>query len=957
MSQSVQNRLPIALLILLAPALQLACQAPAYERSDSGIVVALETGKPGDARLLRLQVMAPDLIRVTATADEAFSDRPSLILDEAAQPATTGWEVAEAGDEVILRTERLEARVDRRTGAVSFFDAAGNRLLAEKPEGGKTFTPAEVLGERCYHVRQVFDSPPDEAFYGLGQHQHGLMNYKGRDVDLWQYNIVAVVPFLVSSRNYGILWDNYSRTKFGDPRNYESLDGVTLYGEDGEAGGLTAQYYQDEKFGKLLLSRSESRIEHQFIDVNDPYPDGFDVNRGSIRWVGEIEPRESGEYKFRLYVSSYIKVWFDSELVADGWRQNWLPWTHVWRRTLEAGRRYPIRIEWIPQGGFIGFQCLPPDPSFNPQDLSLYSEVADQIDYYFVAGRNLNEVIAGYRRLTGTAPLMPKWAMGLFQSRERYRTQQEVLDTVREFRKRGIPLDVIVQDWFYWEEDKWGDHEFDRSRFPDPAGMVRELHEELNARIMISVWPKFYVGTKNFEAFKERGWLYMRNVEKNQHDWVGYVSTFYDPYSEGARKLFWRQVDEKLGVLGMDAWWMDATEPDIQSNLSDEERILRMHPTALGSGARYLNTYSLMQAKAVYEGQRESYPDRRVFILTRSAFAGQQRYSAATWSGDIAARWHDLAMQIPAGLNFSLSGLPYWTMDIGGFAVESRFQNAKGRDLDEWRELMTRWFQFGAFCPLFRVHGQFPYREMYNVAPPDHPAYQSMLKYDRLRYRLLPYVYSLAGRVTHEHDTIMRALVLDFPEDAKVREIGDQYLFGPALLVSPVTQYQARSRSVYLPAGAAWYDFHTGEFREGGQTLDAAAPYGDLPLFVRAGSLVPFGPAVQSALERPADPLRIVVYTGADAAFRIYEDDGLSNGYEKGQFAWIPLRWQEATGTLIVGPTEGSFPGMKTDRRLEIVVVTPSRPRGEPHEGDPDRTADYSGAELRLDLSDLVVNP
>ena len=316
----------------------------------------------------------------------------------------------------------------------------------------------------------------------------------------------------------------------------------------------------------------------------------------------------------------------------NSWRQNWLPWTYLPQLNMEAGKRYSIKIEWIHTGGFIGLKCLSPEDTIYQKSLSLYSEVADQIDYYFVHGENLDQVIQRYREITGKAPMMPKWAMGLWQCRERYRTQEELLSVVKEFRKRQIPLDNIVQDWMYWKEDQWGSHEFDPTRYPDPDGMVRELHKKLNSHIMISVWPKFYVGTKHYEEFKKNGWLYMRNVEKGQRDWVGpgYVSTFYDPYSEGARELFWRQINEKLFSKGFDAWWLDATEPDLHSNLDHFEWRRRIGPTALGSSSRYLNTYSLMNAKGIYEGQRRTAPDQRVFILTRSAYAGQQRYSAAT---------------------------------------------------------------------------------------------------------------------------------------------------------------------------------------------------------------------------------------------------------------------------------------------------------------------------------------
>ena len=440
----------------------------------------------------------------------------------------------------------------------------------------------------------------------------------------------------------------------------------------------------------------------------------------------------------------------------------------------------------------------------------------------------------------------------------------------------------------------------------------------------------------------------MRNVEKKERDWVGpgYYSTFYDPYSEGARELFWKQIDEKLFSKGFDAWWLDATEPDIHSNLSQKEYLFRIGPTALGTSARYRNTYSLMNAKGIYEGQRKSSPNQRVFILTRSAYAGQQRYSAATWSGDIATRWYDLKAQISAGLNFCLSGIPYWTMDIGGFAVEPRFErNVKPEDLEEWRELNSRWFQFGTFCPIFRVHGQYPYREMFNLAPDDHPAYKTMLAYDKLRYRLMPYIYSLTGMVTHDDYTIMRALVMDFGDDTNVHNIGDQFMFGPAFLINPVTEYKARSRKVYLPAETGWYDFKTGQYYTGGQTIEADAPYTDIPIFVREGSIIPFGPPIQYTAEKSADPIRLFIYTGKDAAFTLYEDENVNYNYEHGSYSEITFVYNEAEKSLTIGARQGEFPGMLKARTFEIVWVDKDKPVAFNLGATPDQAVRYNGRE------------
>jgi len=339
-----------------------------------------------------------------------------------------------------------------------------------------------------------------------------------------------------------------------------------------------------------------------------------------------------------------------------------------------------------------------------------------------------------------------------------------------------------------------------------------------------------------------------------------------------------------------------------------------------------------------------------VFILTRSAFAGQQRYAAATWSGDIAARWYDLKSQVPAGLNFSLSGIPYWTTDIGGFAVEARYQNPNNSDLEEWRELNTRWFQFGTFCPLLRVHGQYPYREMFNIAPDNHPAYQTMLAYDMLRYHLMPYIYSLTGLVTHDDYTIMRALVMDFGYDQKVHSIGDQFMFGPALLINPVTDYKARMRFVYLPAGTSWYHLRSGTYFGGGQTIQADAPYSDIPIFVREGSIIPCGPEIQYTTEKPADPIRLFIYTGASGSFRLYEDENVNYNYENGKFSVIPLNYNEEERVLTIEEREGKFLGMLETRTFEIVWIGDGKPAGLDFQSKPDFTVTYNGTPLSIKM-------
>ncbi|HBF35615.1 TPA: alpha-xylosidase, partial [Candidatus Sumerlaeota bacterium] len=671
-------------------------------------------------------------------------------------------------------------------------------------------------------------------------------------------------------------------------------------------------------------------------------------------WEGEVEARETGEYQFKTFSNNGIKLWVDGQLVTSRWRQGWLPEVSLAKVKLETGHRYKLKLEWAKQQGMETMNLRWKTPS-KENATALWSEVGEGVDYYFIYGPEMDKVVAGYRQVTGKAPMMPLWAYGLWQSRQRYKTSQESLDVVEGFRSRKIPFDNIVQDWQYWKEDAWGSHEFDPARFPDPVKWIKDIHDKYHARLMISVWPKFYAGTKNFEEMRSHGFLYEPNLGEEVTDWLGHPTTFYDAYNPGARKLFWSLMNRELFSKGVDAWWMDASEPDLMPTPILKDQRTHVHPTALGSGARMLNAFPLVNSQAIYEGQRKTAPDQRPFILTRSGFSGMQRYGSAVWSGDITSTWETMRVQVSAGLGFCLSGMPYWTMDIGGFSVPARFASGKPKaaDVEEWRELNTRWFQFGAFVPLLRVHGESPNREMWEFGGETSPAYQAHLKADRLRYRLLPYIYSLAGGVTQESGTIMRPLVMDFPGDPKAPTVDDQYMFGPGFLVSPVTAYQVRNRPVYLPETAGgWYDFWTGANLAGGQTVDAPAPYDAIPLHIRAGSIIPTGPEVQYTGEKPADPITLHVYTGTDGSFTFYEDDGLTNRYEKGALSRILIRWSEATKTLTIGKREGSFKGMLKTRTFNIVLISKDKSVGFSFDPKPERTLQYDGKEtvLRLEM-------
>lgn len=931
----------------------LSCGSSPWEKTADGVIVRLDASADHPAHQVKLAVVNENIIHVSATAAPDFSDEKSLVVEE--KPCTVAWQVAEEDGKVVLQTSAVKAYTDLQTGEVKFTDLDGKVILQENVGGGKSFTPIEVDGTPGYTLRQVFESPEDEAFYGLGQHQADEFNYKGKNEVLFQYNTKVSIPFIMSNKQYGIFWDNYSVTKFGDTRDYDQLSQFKLYDMNGEEGGLTARYYAADDKNTPLVSRIENKIDYENLETVRNFPKDFPFYNSTIVWEGDIQAKESGIHRFLLYYAGYTKLWIDGQLMADKWRTAWNPSVAKFQVNMQAGKQHHIKLEWQPDGGvsYIGLKALSPVEEKEQDKLSLWSEMGNQIDYYFIKGNSMDEVMKGYRTLTGKAQVMPKWAMGFWQSRERYKTQDELLDALKELRRRQIPVDNIVVDWSYWPEDAWGSHEFDAARFPDPEGMVKSVHD-LNAKIMISVWPKFYASTEHYKEFDEKGWMYRQATNDSIRDWIGkgYIGSFYDAYSEGARTLFWNQMKEHLYTKGFDAWWMDASEPDILSNASIEYRKKLMNPTALGPSTKYFNTYALMNAMAIYNGQRAADNDTRVFLLTRSGFCGLQKYGAVTWSGDIGTCWEDYKAQISAGLNYSLSGNPYWTMDIGGFCVQKRFEQAKegSGDREEWRELNTRWTQFGAFAPLFRTHGQYPFREVYNIAPESHPAYRSIVYYDKLRYRLMPYIYSMAGWVYLNDYTIMRPMVMDFGYDTQVNNLGDQFMFGPSLLVAPVYTYKARSRDVYFPKNTDWYDFYTGAYQQGGRTVTADAPYERMPLYVKAGSILPIGEEIQYTSEKPEAPITLYVYAGRDGSYNLYEDEGTNYNYEKGQYAVIPITYNDATRELTLGARQGEFPGMVAQRTFHIIRIGKDKARGFDTNPQPDVTVTYNGTAQTLRL-------
>lgn len=592
----------------------------------------------------------------------------------------------------------------------------------------------------------------------------------------------------------------------------------------------------------------------------------------------------------------------------------------------------------------------------NPQEMSFDSEVGECMDYYFMYGGNADGVIAQIRDLTGQAPMYPLWTFGFWQSRERYKSQQETMEVVDKYRELGIPLDGIIQDWQYWgPNSNWNSMNFDNPEFPDPQKMIDHVKKK-NAKIMISIWASFGPDTNPYKDLEKINALF------NFKTWPadGGVKA-YDAYNEKARDIYWEHLNKGLFSKGIDAWWTDSTEPD---HLDVQERDFDI-PTAMGTYRSVVNAFPLMSNKGVYEHQRAVTSDKRVYLLTRCAFAGQQRYAANTWSGDVMCNWETFRKQIPTGLNFSLSGIPYWNTDIGGFF---NWPYHGGAENKAYHELYTRWFQYGTFLPMQRSHGSGVKKEIYNLGKKGDWVYDSEEKYINLRYALLPYLYSTGWQVTDNAGSFLRALFMDFNEDKKVHTISNQYMFGKAFLVTPVTRnmyvfsdkeqwkdpYEDFSKTgtqdVYLPKGTKWFDFWTGEALNGGQMVTKEVPIDIIPLYVRAGSIVPFGPKVQYSTEKKWNNLEIRIYPGADGEFVLYEDENDNYNYEKGAYSTIKFTWDDANRTLNIADREGTFPGMLKSRKFNIVVVDKENGTGSAQSTKFTKSVSYGGKKKSVKL-------
>jgi alpha-D-xyloside xylohydrolase len=922
--------------VLCLSALPAVCQTPRIERIRNGVQLT-----SGDLNV-RVQFYSEGTVRVVKWPAGGTSEKVSLSVIQKDVPELS-VQFEESAAAITLSSGQVKVQLSKSDGAIQYLDNDNHSLLKE--QGRPVFTPCQIEKEKAaFSVQQNFTLTPDEGVYGLGQHQSGYMNYRGRTVKLVQSNTDAVTPMLVSTAGYGILWDNYSKTIFAD-------------------------------------------------------------NLGAT---------------------------------------------------------------------------------------SFWSEVADNIDYYFFVGPTIDQAIAGYRQLTGQAPMYGKWAYGYWQSKEHYATRDELLGIAQEYRKRRIPIDNIVQDWNYWGgNDTWGGMYFDETKYPRPKEMIDLLHRE-NFHLMISIWGGLGPASPIYKDMERHGYLY------SPVGWAGF--RYFDAYNPAANDLYWKYASNGLFSKGVDAWWMDSTEPDIVNALtkeSEEYEMKRVENNHLGSFARYLNPYSLVITEGVYQNQRKETDQKRVYILTRSTFAGQQRAAATTWSGDIGANWDVYRKQISAGINHSMAGIPYWTFDIGAYSLGCQggvFSNG-GKD-PAYQELYARMFQLGAFSPIFRSHGSETPREIWEFG--DYT--DSLVKFDNLRYRLLPYIYSLGWRVTHDGYSIMRGLPMDFAQDRKTYSIDDQFMFGPAIMVSPVTEYmdhrppeqtvpmppevfktkdgkpgltaryycdadfkklchetvepgvdlywytgwpsfikdprfsmrwegklvptetgkyrfnmksfgpkrvyldgkevahnydsmeshtvpvelvagkeydfafetsnavlgafraqmfwktpeifareakpaepRQKTRTVYLPTGNQWIDFWTGEVLAGGKSVAADAPIDKIPLMVRSGSIIPMGPFVQYSTERPADPIELRIYPGANGSFTLYEDENDNYNYEKGVYSTIDFNWDDAQHQLRIDARKGSFPGMLNTRTFHVVVVRKGHGTGVEVTGTPDKVIAYQG--------------
>ena len=751
----------------------------------------------------------------------------------------------------------MKVLVSDLTNEVQIFDAKGTLLTTIKSHD---LVPATVQDVEAYKASVVLDSPCDEYITGLGQFQDGLGNLRGVSRRLTQVNTQIAMPMMLSNRGYGLLWNNYGMVE------YNPADTVIAMLSDGGEGAI------------------------DIVDVTSTEGSKKEV-RQSNRFRADVEIAEEGEYALLLDVGQTMarrhNLVIDDSVVIDV-NNLWLPPTTSVNVRLAAGL-HSFSSE-LNNGDMPKIYLRKVDNT-----TTLSSPMADMVDYTVFAG-SADEVIATYRNLTGNAPMMPLWALGYIHCRERYHSSAEILDNARIFREKQLPIDVIVQDWQWWGKYGWNAMKFDEEHYPDPSALTRELHEELNMRLMLSVWSKIDDSSDLGKQMQAEGY---------------YIpgTTWIDFFNPDAADAYWRNFSEKLLVHGIDAWWQDATEPE------NDDLLGRRVANGTLTGEQVRNVYPLLVSKTVYEGLRRDDAKRRAMILTRSGFPGIQRYGSTLWSGDVGNDWETLRRQIAGGLGLMAAGHPWWTYDAGGFFRPWGNQY----DDPDYIERLLRWIECSTFLPVMRVHGYMSDTEPWRYGALAEKVIKSQLE---LRYRLLPYIYSAASEVSREGSTLMRPLIFDFAHDAEALKYETEYMFGKSLLVNPVLKAGVCSYTTYLPeTEAGWYDFHKSTYYHGGKTVETDVDIEHIPVFVKAGSIIPIGPVKQYAMEEIDEPIEILVYAGADAEYIMYEDEGDNYNYESGAYALTRFSWDDKANKLTIHPRQGSFEGMSKPHTYKISII------------------------------------
>jgi len=767
-----------------------------------------------------------------------------------------------------LNLPHLRCEVNAATGRLRFFGRDGHELLTES-EAGRRLVPGRLGDEAILIAEQAFESPSDERIYGTGCFQDGVLNIRALPRRLTQVNTQISLPFILSSKGYGLIWHHRGRSEFNTPPHQ-----------------------------MLLAKRATGQMQKTSVSTSSG---GAEVERRLAIFEGEFAIANGGRHALLLDIGQKMgtryRIEIDGQVYAD-YANFWLPPTTSFIADLSPGL-HRVKLEANDMDAPVLF--------YGPAaDRTVWrSPVADAIDYVVVAGPSPAEIMGGYRDLLGATPMPPLWAFGYVHSRERFHSSEEIIDTLDEFRRRKLPVDVMVQDWMYWGKHGWNAMRFDEEHYPDPAALIEDVHRR-DARFMLSVWSRIDPDSELGQEFTRRN-FYIPGT------------TWVDFFNSDAVAFYCANQEEKLASLGIDAWWQDANEPE-----NDD---LDGRTTAIGRGEHVQLAFPLEVTRAVHQSRRATDPDKRVMILTRSAFLGQHRYGAFTWSGDIGHDFDTLKNQIPAGLNMAAAGYSYWSVDAGGF-----FRPGPGQYTDPgYRECFLRWFQYATFLPMQRVHGFESDTEFWRYGDEVETVARSYLE---LRYRLLPYIYSTAAETARTGVPMMRPLVFDFPEDQRALDQSHAYMFGNAFHVAPVFEAGVRNWPVYLPQSeGGWFDFWTGEHRQGGRVHDVASPIDRVPLHVRAGSIVPLGPVLQSTTGTTNAELDLHVFPGRDATFDLYEDDGLSNAYERGGSARIPLKWDQARGEFRIEACKGSYAGMPEARRLTVHGVGPGRSPVRPGQG------------------------